>query len=403
MFLMLAGFIVGVASIGFATYIKNADMRYALLVQARSIDLALDWSSMYANIQSVSNKNLDTSERRDLKKQTTAVSDLTPYRERMAKICSVYPKCRAVYLMQENAKKQIVFLLDSSPPNSNLYLPPGTIYSEVSARLYKVFTVNNVLTEGPYSDRWGTWVSAFVPHALPNKQIVVVGIDIEAKEWNKALFQSAILPTIATFAFLSVILIYSILWRTKAKQNDRLKKSQIQLLKLSHEDTLTGLPNRRLLESRLEQIIALAERGGDQFTVMYIDLDGFKNVNDTLGHDVGDQLLCLIAERLTYLLRMQDTVARLAGDEFVVLLPRIFNQINAELVAEKIIQELEMPVTIENSIIKVTASIGIVIYSEKLSTPQRLIKAADDAMYLAKKAGANRYYYSTTIPKSSLD
>lgn len=401
--LMLAGLVVGLVSIGLAVYNKDVDMRRAMLVQTRSIDLALDWSSMYGKIQSVSDKALDATSSLNSKNQVATLHDLTPYRERMAKICSVYPKCRAVYLMHENSKKEIVFLLDSSPLNSALYLPPGTIYTEVSAALKNIFSTGNVLTEGPYSDRWGTWVSAFVPHTLPDKQMVVVGIDIEAKDWNSALWQAAILPTIATLAFLLVMSIYSILWRVKAKQNDSLKQSHSQLLKMSHEDNLTGLPNRRLLENRLEQIIALADRGSDKFTVMYIDLDGFKHINDTLGHDAGDQLLCLIAARLTNALRIEDTVSRLAGDEFVVLLPRISNQIDAELVAEKIIQELAMPIVIENSVITVTASVGIVVYSEKLSTPQRVIKAADEAMYLAKKAGANRYYFSNNIPKFTLD
>lgn len=96
-------------------------------------------------------------------------------------------------------------------------------------------------------------------------------------------------------------------------------------------------------------------------------------------------MLCLIAARFIIPLRIEDTVSRLAGDEFVVLLPRISNRIDGELVAEKIIQELAMPITIRNTVITVTASVGMVIFSEKLTTPQRVIKVADDAMYLAKK------------------
>jgi len=105
-------------------------------------------------------------------------------------------------------------------------------------------------------------------------------------------------------------------------------------------------------------------------------------------------LLCLIAARFINPLRIEDTVSRLAGDEFVVLLPRISNRIDGELVAEKIIQELAMPITIRNTVIKVTASVGMVIFSEKLTTPQRVIKVADDAMYSAKKPAI----IVTTIP-----
>lgn len=405
---MALGLMVGIASVGLFVYQKNMEMRRALMVQTRSIDLALDWSSMYASIQSVVSKDRAASgvQMNDdalAKNQAIALRDLTPYRERIEKICAVYPKCRAVYLMHQTANKKVIFLLDSSPPTSSLYLPPGTVYTEISPGLLEVFNNSEPLIEGPYTDRWGKWVSAFVPHTFSGKKMVVVGMDIEASDWDKSLRQAAIFPTIVTLVFLLVMSIYTWLWHTKNKQNDTLQQSQLQLLKLSHEDSLTGLPNRRLLENRLEKMIASSERGAEGFTVTYIDLDGFKHVNDTLGHDAGDQLLCLVAARLTNALREEDTVARLAGDEFVVILPRIETQVAAELVAEKIIKELAMPISIENSTIVVTASVGVIHYTEKLSTPQRLIKAADEAMYLAKKTGANRYYYSTALPKSDLD
>ena len=385
--LMLAGLLVGATSIGLVVKNEDAHMRQALLVQARSIDLALVWSSMYSSIQSISNADKSDSKSSDSE-------NLSPYRERMAKICSVYPSCRAVYLMHLDAKKQVIFLIDSSPKSSSLYLSPGTVYTEASAEVLDVFSKNEALTEGPYKDRWGTWVSAFVPHAFPGNKVVVIGIDIEAKDWNASLWKSAIIPALATFAFLAVMLIYSLLWHSKNKQNDGLEKSHIKLLKLSHEDSLTGLPNRRLLEDRLKQLIAAEWRDNNKFTVLYIDLDAFKQVNDTFGHDIGDQLLCLIAGRLTNTLRLEDTVARLAGDEFGILLPRIENQKDAELVAGKIINELAKPISIDGRSMSVTVSIGIVIFSSKLSTPQALIKAADEAMYIAKKAGANQYYFS---------
>lgn len=380
--LMLAGLLVGSASIWYTIRSEDVAMRRALMVQARSIDLALDWSSMYGDIEASS----------------VDAQKLTPYRERMAKICAVYPNCRAVYLMRQNVKKQVVFLLDSSPPASALYLPPGTIYTEVSADVLGIFTSDNTLTEGLYTDRWGTWVSAFVPHLFANNKMVIVGIDIEAKDWNKSLFKSAILPGLVTLAFLIVMAVYSFLWHSKNKQNGRLEQSAIQLLKLAHEDSLTGLPNRRLLEDRLQQLIALEGRNGSGFTVLYVDLDGFKKVNDTFGHDVGDQFLCLIAGRLTNMLRLEDTVARLSGDEFVILLPRIECQEGAEKVAGKIIKELARAFHIGGQEMAITASIGAVVFSSKLSTPQALIKAADDAMYVAKKAGANQCHFSNAEP-----
>ncbi len=388
------------ASVWLAVHNQDAQMRHALLVQARSIDLALGWSSMYASIQTSQVAASAYSASSKPTQLSSSILDLSQHRERIAKICAVYPNCRAVYLMNQNAKKQIVFLLDSSPVGSVLYLPPGTIYTEASLGVQQVFRSASMLTEGPYKDRWGIWVSAFVPHTLPDNNIAVVGIDIEANDWDNALWRSAILPASVTFAFLVVMSIYSLLWHAKTKQNERLKNSHIQLLKLSHEDSLTGLPNRRLLEDRLKQLIAAEDRSRNTFTVLYIDLDGFKHINDTLGHDAGDQLLCLIAGRLTNVLRLEDTVARLSGDEFAILLPRIEVRADAELVADKIIRELSRPIAIQKQVLSVTASIGIVIFSDKLSTPQALIKAADEAMYSAKKAGANQYYFSAAIPET---
>lgn len=395
---MMAGLVVGIVSVLVTVHNQDTQMRRALMVQARSIDLALGWSSMYASIQASQSAVSPNASSSKPVKLTSATLDLSQHRERIAKICAVYPNCRAVYLMNRNVKGQIVFLLDSSPIGSALYLPPGTIYTEASVGVKQVFSADSALTEGPYKDRWGIWVSAFVPHTLPNNKLVVVGIDIEASDWDSVLWQTAILPASVTLAFLLVMLIYSTLWHSKAKQNEKLKKTHIQLLKLSHEDNLTGLPNRRLLEDRLSQLIASEGRSGKTFTVLYIDLDGFKYINDTLGHDAGDQLLCLIAARLTNTLRLEDTVARLSGDEFAILLPRIELRSEAELVADKIICELARPITIEDQVISVTASIGVVIFSDKLSTPQSLIKAADEAMYAAKKAGANQYYVSDITP-----
>ena len=380
---MLLGILVGVASVGLFVHNKDIEMRQALVTQAQSIDLALGWSSMYDNIliQSAENAISETPE-------------LALHRQRIDKICSVYANCRAVYLMRQNAKKQIYFLIDSDPKGSELYIVPGTFYTEASQVTHRVFDTHKLATDGPVTDRWGVWVSALVPHVLPDQSVVVVGIDIEAKDWNKTLWKSAIIPALATFIFLGLMLFYSKLWQMKTAQNEALEQTHHQLIKQSHEDSLTGLPNRRLYEDRLTQMIASAQRGGAKFAVFYLDLDKFKVVNDTLGHDAGDQLLRIVAERFSSALRVEDTVARLSGDEFAMLLPNIEQKAGAELAAQKIIEVLAQPTLLADKLLSVTVSIGIVIFSEKWTTAHELTRTADEAMYVAKKAGANQFYFS---------
>ena len=380
--LLLAGVLAGVILITLVVRSKDTEMRQELLAQARSIDLALDWGSMYADISAQHDAGI-----------VLETPPLAAYRTRIANICSVYPNCRAVYLMRQNSKKQIYFLIDSLPKSSTLYIVPGTIYKEANDALYNVFNTNQMVVHGPEKDRWGTWMSAFVPHVLPNQSMMVVGVDIDASDWNKALLKSAILPSLATLAFLGLMMFYLSMWRTKHQQNLSLAQSHSQLLKLSHEDALTGLPNRRYFDDKLEQMTAEAARSGVSFTVIYLDLDKFKQVNDTLGHMVGDELLRTVAERLKAVLRAEDTVARLAGDEFAMLLPRIASQDEAELVAHKIISTIANPAVLQNHELIATASAGIAVYSDTLNSSYKLLRAADEALYTAKNSGANRYYF----------
>lgn len=382
-FLILSGLLVGAASIALFVHNKDAEMRQALLTQAQSIDLALGWSSMYENIlvnQSAENAIRETPE-------------LALHRARINNICAVYANCRAVYLMRKNANQQIYFLIDSSPKSSGLYIVPGTVYSEASPAVHKAFATQKLATDGPVADRWGMWVSALVPHVLPDKSVVVVGIDIEASQWNKTLFKSAIVPAVSTLVFLALMMFYNALWRAKSKYDEALEESHRLLLKLSNEDGLTGLPNRRVFEDRLTQMIISASRNHIKFAVFYLDLDKFKQVNDTFGHDAGDQLLCEVADRFSHTLRAGDTIARLSGDEFAMLLPNIAQQADAALIAAKVIDTLATPVMINGNPLSVTVSIGVVLFSEKWTSSHEITRAADEAMYVAKRAGADRYCF----------
>lgn len=175
------------------------------------------------------------------------------------------------------------------------------------------------------------------------------------------------------------------------------KKSRERIDFLAHHDSLTELPNRALLNDRLEMAINTAKRRNEKVGILFIDLDRFKNINDSLGHAAGDQILRQTAARLTAAVRNDDTVARLGGDEFVVLLPRVRDERSLAEVAIKLREELLKPYTLEDMPLHLSPSIGIAVYPDDGDTPSALIKNADAAMYLAKEKGRNNYQFYTPI------
>lgn len=160
----------------------------------------------------------------------------------------------------------------------------------------------------------------------------------------------------------------------------------------AYHDVLTGLPNRQLFHDRLTQALLHASREGEMLGVMFLDLDHFKEVNDSLGHDVGDRLLCEVASRVKAAIRGGDSVARLGGDEFVLLLPRIKRLDNLVSLAEKVLQSLRAPIRIGEHELKLTTSIGISVHPTDGDQPDMLIERADKAMYQAKQNGRNTWY-----------
>lgn len=175
------------------------------------------------------------------------------------------------------------------------------------------------------------------------------------------------------------------------------KKSRERIDFLAHHDSLTELPNRALLNDRLEMAINTARRRGEKVGILFIDLDRFKNINDSLGHAAGDQILRQTAARLSAAIRTDDTVARLGGDEFVVLLPRVRDERSLAEVAIKLREELLLPYTLEDMPLHLSPSIGIAVYPDDGDTPSTLIKNADAAMYLAKEKGRNNYQFYTPV------
>lgn len=177
-----------------------------------------------------------------------------------------------------------------------------------------------------------------------------------------------------------------------------LKLSEERLNYLAHHDPLTGLPNRLLFHDRLEQAVLQAQRNKFMVAVMFLDLDRFKIINDTLGHVIGDELLIAVAERLRHCARESDTVARLGGDEFAVIIPQIHSENDVELVAKKIINTLSSVFSVGGYEVFITTSIGINLYPGIDNDSNKLLENADVAMYHAKQFGRNNYkFYSADM------
>ncbi|MGZ3253347.1 MAG: putative bifunctional diguanylate cyclase/phosphodiesterase [Burkholderiaceae bacterium] len=164
---------------------------------------------------------------------------------------------------------------------------------------------------------------------------------------------------------------------------------------LAYYNVLTGLPNRTLLLDRITQAVQTAARNKWNVAVLYLDLDQFKNVNDSLGHNFGDLLLKAVAQRLRALVRSEDTVAHIGGDEFVVVLPNLKEHISSSVVAQKILAEIMLPYLIDNQELHITASIGISICPNDGADGLALLRTADTAMYQAKASGRNAYAFFT--------
>lgn len=207
----------------------------------------------------------------------------------------------------------------------------------------------------------------------------------------------AVLVGMAALSLLTITLLLSVVDSRLAARTaglvSSLSQANSQLHHLALHDTLTRLPNRSLLEDRITHAITSGERYGKHFALMFIDLDRFKTINDSLGHHYGDKLLQGVAERLTAALRAEDTVARLGGDEFVVLLSEISAPTAAASVAQKLLDTLALPMDIEGQQQSISGSIGISIYPEDGTTLRELMSNADSAMYHAKKVGRGNHQF----------
>lgn len=380
---ILAGLLTGAAFTVQAVRSADDAMRTQWLTEARLMTRALDWAAIGAL-------------RPDPAEAVRPEYAHVKYQlESLRRVGSQY---RFAYLLVQGGDGVIRFLVDSEEIGSPDYSPPGMAYAEATPELYALFAAPAAMTEGPLEDRWGVWVSALV--ALPDESgrtQVVFGVDVDARHWRVALVRAALLPLGATLAF---ALSAGVLMRVRARIRDehaRLQASEERLYAQAHHDSLTGLPNQRLLADRMQQALSHAHRMEGRAAILFLDLDRFKNVNDSLGHAMGDALLRTVAGRLRALVREDDTVARLGGDEFVILLPEIRHDDEPRHVAQKIIDELARPIPVGGQSVSVGVSIGIALYPDDALDAAGWLACADRAMYAAKDGGRNTYQFADPL------
>ena len=179
----------------------------------------------------------------------------------------------------------------------------------------------------------------------------------------------------------------------KKEAERKLLEKESQLTFMAYHDALTQLPNRLLFIDRLEHALARGRRDRTPVTILFIDLDGFKKINDSYGHQMGDRVLIHVADSLQGIIREEDTLARFAGDEFTLIIENVLAQKNIAIVAEKILQAVSRPVVYEQQRAHLTASIGIGMFPDDAPNVQELLKTADEAMYRAKGRGGNTYCF----------
>ena len=234
--------------------------------------------------------------------------------------------------------------------------------------------------------------------AKPIKRIVEVADKISKGDYSARIVEKNNTTEFNTLISVINDMVEKIQTRTK-----KLEDQKILLNNLAHYDTLTKVPNRLLFKDRLEQAMIKSDRNKKQFALFYIDLDEFKHINDSFGHDYGDEVLKEVVLRISRVIRREDTIARIGGDEFTIILEELQDANSTTLVADKIVSVIKEPIEIDSNVFKISTSIGISVYPKDTKDKSNLIKFADIAMYKAKAAGKDNYqFYSEDMRNYSL-
>lgn len=368
---------------------EDAEMREELLQQLKSIDQALDWSEI---------------EQQSLIQFNPESAAWLRFKTKLQGICRVTLDCKYLYLMYQDASDHLRVPVDNTRKEDADYETPNYSYPDATPRFKGRFQTHQDFTEGPEQDLWGVWITGIITHATPNQEKIwlSLGMDIDAKNWQASIYHSALTPIAATCAYL-ILIIYLLMLHTRERSKKEKLQSKTQALyNEACFDRLTGLANRVLFEDKLKQIAATAQRSSTAFAVLFMDLDGFKNINDTHGHTLGDQVLASAAQKISAVVRTEDTLARFGGDEFVMLLPRVQFKQQVYLVAQKLVDSLIEPIVVNGQSHQLGLSVGFAIYPDDTSDVIQLILLADAAMYAAKKAGKNQAKSCTELSSATL-
>ncbi|MEJ1355402.1 MAG: EAL domain-containing protein [Candidatus Sedimenticola sp. (ex Thyasira tokunagai)] len=280
-----------------------------------------------------------------------------------------------------NAMPDLVFMLDEdgryveviAGEEGRLYLPAD----DLKGRLLSDILPNE----------HATFFMDAIHHALTGNSLHLVEYKLEVPAGER-VFEGRIMPTGMKVNNRQTVIFLS-------RDVTELARSRDELEHMATHDGLTGLPNRTLLGERLVQAVARAKRLGSRGALMILDLDRFKQINDSLGHPVGDRVLEVVAQRLLKTCRTEDTVARFGGDEYTLILEDLKNVAHSGRIANHILDAFARPVNIDNFELDITASIGISVFPDDSEDSDTLIKQADNAMYVAKEAGRNQYSFYT--------
>jgi diguanylate cyclase (GGDEF)-like protein len=372
---------------------QNEEMRDNLMTYAQTIENSIDWTSL-ENTLIEHNKQKPA----NAGAYAFAPEKLDEIKMQMRQACNANKQCHFIYLVYPEDQK-IKFLLDASDQPATEISAMHEVFYDASEPLKHSIKTQRAEIGEKLTDHWGTWVSAFVPVAstVHKPYFVMLGIDVAVEDWDKYMFKKTIVPLTTMLLLLSGLLGLVFQNISRKVRYEQLSRHTSELIVLANNDVLTGLPNRRLLEDRISQAIKTATRAKNIVAVLFLDLDFFKNINDQHGHSTGDILLKQVAERLTHLLRAEDTVARIGGDEFVIVLPHLSEEIQATNTAEKILAELFTPFQINQQSLQIGCSVGIALYhyTDEINETRAdmLIENADSAMYVAKRKGRNCYAF----------
>ena len=297
-----------------------------------------------------------------------------------------------VFLYEHGALSFAAALFDGHQQNEPFMHPRPEGLTYRVAREGKLITVDESISDPIFKDR--PWEGSIIGLPLKIGKKVLGVMNVALKRAHK--FTENEIRALEFLGDQASIAIQNAKLYEQAQQEiaDR-KKAEKAIKHLANHDSLTGLPNRRLFNERIVLETSRAKRNNQKIGVMLFDLDHLKKVNDSYGHNVGDLLLQAVAQRLLGLLRKSDTVARMGGDEFILILPEMKAQPDAIQTAERILEALSTPFLLEGFEVNITTSIGVSFFPDDGEKPEMLIKNADIAMYKAKDKGGNTYHLYT--------